>query len=1160
MVYAGQTLKLNLEIQASPQPSVTWYFPDGRETKEDSLRCSTDIDEFNTSVLRINDITRADAGSYRVIVKNSQGMDEVEVRVDILGTPTKPMGPLEISGVGPNGCKLCWMKPNNDGGSPITGYVIEKKELDRDLWVACGKLSGKAITAMKFLEFDVTDLLPYFVYMFRTAAVNAQGEGEFLQSVIPTVAKHAVDPPVQPDTPRIVDFDKTWVKLDWWAPSNTDIKHYIVEKRETFMVPKDVEGDAPAKEGAGEPEDAEEKAAQDQQSAAVAAIIGGAAPPAEQALPVFSGEFIEYASKWMVAMLTDDATPEVTIKDLGENNKYQFRIKAVNKAGPSEPSMETDEVVCKIKKQSPRVTRDSIKPVVVSSGQTIVLSAKCIGEPIPAKAFFYGKIEIKSCPSVDVNEKEHSLKVTMLGARRDDTGVYTFRCENEHGNDHADVDVLVKDIPSKPRGPLKIDDIFGEGCTVEWGPSEDDGGTPITHYVVEKCGGASTTWSPCGRAEGDCFKCRVVGLTPDKEYRMQVSAVNAEGVSEPLGGVDSFITENPFGNPGAPGRPVKVDGDFDHFDLKWEAPKNDGGSRIIGYQIEARPWKDNIYFLAGEQRHNLEFGEAGGVEVGQAYAVRVRAVNAAGPGPWSLDSDQMVARYKALKPKIVFNKQEKEFTFKVGDAMAFIVDVIGEPACENVTWTLGDKDLIEGEGNGVTIDNSKPYKSKLVKEGLTRKDGGMLSVAASNASGSAKASIKINVVGKPAMPEDRLLVSNVHRNGCRLSWKESKDDGGLPIEYIVEKYVVAADVWSNYAQLSGTSIEINDLETGREYAFAVKAVNAEGESDALPTPKTMVAKDAFTVPLPPSAPDVTDWSERHMNLKWKETLDDGGAPVTAYHVEAKARGDEAWQLWETVDTNTPTACMQKLQSGREYQFRVIAINKAGRSDPSHPSRHKEARAQNLPPYIDAKNMHDLTAICGDRIKFDLPIYGEPLPDVVWTRTGNGPEAETEVVESTSDRNIVITNSETHTKLVINSVTKGLCGKYSVRVCNASGTDEARAEVKVLDRPDAPQALQANVEGTKCNLLWKKSKDDGGSPIEHYQVERFDTEKGQWTACGKSPATENTFSARGLLPGREYKFRVSAVNEHGDSDHAVTKETIIAAADADAMDSAVRNMY
>merc|ERR1711963_1272582 len=76
-------------------------------------------------------------------------------------------------------------------------------------------------------------------------------------------------------------------------------------------------------------------------------------------------------------------------------------------------------------------------------------------------------------------------------------------------------------------------------------------------------------------------------------------------------------------------------------------------------------------------------------------------------------------------------------------------------------------------------------------------------------------------------------------------------------------------------------------------------------------------------------------------------------------------------------------------------------------------------------------MHDITAICGDRIKFDLPIFGEPLPEVVWTRTGCGPDGETEVIESTPDRNIVITNNESHTKLVINSVTKGLSGKYAI---------------------------------------------------------------------------------------------------------------------------------
>ena len=41
----------------------------------------------------------------------------------------------------------------------------------------------------------------------------------------------------------------------------------------------------------------------------------------------------------------------------------------------------------------------------------------------------------------------------------------------------------------------------------------------------------------------------------------------------------------------------------------------------------------------------------------------------------------------------------------------------------------------------------------------------------------------------------------------------------------------------------------------------------------------------LAIPLPPGAPDVVDWSERHMDLKWQEPLDDGGAAVTSYHIE-----------------------------------------------------------------------------------------------------------------------------------------------------------------------------------------------------------------------------------------------------------------------------------
>ena len=39
------------------------------------------------------------------------------------------------------------------------------------------------------------------------------------------------------------------------------------------------------------------------------------------------------------------------------------------------------------------------------------------------------------------------------------------------------------------------------------------------------------------------------------------------------------------------------------------------------------------------------------------------------------------------------------------------------------------------------------------------------------------------------------------------------------------------------------------------------------------------------------------------------------------------------------------------------------------------------------PYIDAKNLHDMTVIAGDRVKFDLKIFGEPIPEIVWTKEG-----------------------------------------------------------------------------------------------------------------------------------------------------------------------------
>ena len=96
-----------------------------------------------------------------------------------------------------------------------------------------------------------------------------------------------------------------------------------------------------------------------------------------------------------------------------------------------------------------------------------------------------------------------------------------------------------------PNGLPQASDVHKHGCKLKWRRPKDDGGTPVEYFEVEKQDPKTGIWSPAGRA--DQPEIELNNLTPGKEYKFRVKAVNAEGESEPLVGEETIVAKNPFG-------------------------------------------------------------------------------------------------------------------------------------------------------------------------------------------------------------------------------------------------------------------------------------------------------------------------------------------------------------------------------------------------------------------------------------------------------------------------------------------------------------------------------------------------------------------------------------------------------------------------------------
>lgn len=84
---------------------------------------------------------------------------------------------------------------------------------------------------------------------------------------------------------------------------------------------------------------------------------------------------------------------------------------------------------------------------------------------------------------------------------------------------------------------------------------------------------------------------------------------------------------------------------------------------------------------------------------------------------------------------------------------------------------------------------------------------------------------------------------------------------------------------------------------------------------------------------------------------------------------------------------------------------------------------------------------------------------------------------------------------------------------------------------------------SDLNESSVTLTWKAPSSDGGLPLKNYNIEYRDLRRSTWNKAGSVPGDITTFSVEKLLEGSEYLFRVTAVNEEGESPPLESLDTV-----------------
>uniref|UniRef100_A0A673YGH1 Myosin binding protein Cb n=1 Tax=Salmo trutta TaxID=8032 RepID=A0A673YGH1_SALTR len=265
-----------------------------------------------------------------------------------------------------------------------------------------------------------------------------------------------------------------------------------------------------------------------------------------------------------------------------------------------------------------------------------------------------------------------------------------------------------------------------------------------------------------------------------------------------------------------------------------------------------------------------------------------------------------------------------------GNKLRLDVEISGEPP-PTVVWAKGDTAITAVEGRVRT--ESRKDLSCFVIEGAEREDEGNYTIIVTNPAGEDKAHLLVKIVDVPDCPEN-VKCTSVGEDCATMVWDPPKFDGGAPVTgYLMERKKKGSTRWTklNFDVYEGVTYEAKRMIEGVLYEMRVYAVNGIGMSQPSLNSKPFMPIAATSEPLGLKVHDVTDTT---CTLKWLAPEKIGAGGLDGYVIEYCKEGDTEWVVANTELVERQTYTVRNLPTAEKINFRVVAVNIAGRSPPT----------------------------------------------------------------------------------------------------------------------------------------------------------------------------------------------------------------------------------